>query len=119
MNVGDYIRTNKGIIAQIKRINSTGSITCDRSVYYGFNIVNNKKVLCDLSKIIKSSLNIIDLIEVGDYVNGYLIEAKTIFGNLGLTHWVLKTPTGYLNERNIYTIVTKEQFENCMYKIGE
>ena len=113
MKVGDYVRTSRGIIAKIIKVNSTGSITCDRSIYYGFNIVNNKRILKDFSSIVKSSPNIINLIEVGDYVNGEKVTDKfdylLVFGNADY----------YKNERDIKSIVTKEQFESMEYRIGE
>ena len=125
MKVGDYVRSDKGIIAKITNINKTGSIVCDRNIYYGFNVVSNKRVLCDLSKIIKSSPNIIDLIEVGDYVNGRKVSKI----NLDMTFNKEKSilcgdfdydclETIYTNE-DIKSILTKEQFESMEYRIGE
>lgn len=62
--------------------------------------------------IIKSSPNIIDLIEVGDYVNGRIVEwigdKFVAFGRLD-----------YAYEKDIKSIVTKEQFESMEYKVGE
>ena len=71
--------------------------------------------------IIKSSPNIIDLIEVGDYVNGHLVfdiayapkKAVYIEDN---TNKMAHIP--YVNE-NIKSIVTKEQFSQMEYKVGE
>ena len=62
----------------------------------------------------KASHNIIDLIEVGDYVNGSKVinigkETKTIFCELG-----------HLTEEyhcKIKSIVTKEQFEAIKYEV--
>ena len=68
--------------------------------------------------IINASHNIIDLIEVGDYVNGYYVEDvfKT-FVNVAVGSNYFQSPTIYENE--IKSIVTKEQFENMEYRIGE
>ena len=64
--------------------------------------------------IIKASHNIIDLIEVGDYVNGELVQDIT--GEYiridNVSH------NKYWLSNNIKTILTKEQFENNCYKIG-
>ena len=75
----------------------------------------------DKNNIIKSSPKIIDLIEVGDYVNGHFVfdiaytpkKAVYIEDNQNkLAH------RPYTNE-DIYSIVTKEQFESMEYKVGE
>lgn len=116
MKVGDYVRTNRGIIAKIIKVNSTGSITCDRSVYYGFNVVNSKRILKDFSSIVKSSPNIIDLIEVGDYVNGVMVteikDGKPFKEDYNDPYY-----SYYFDD--IYSIVTKEQFSQMEYRIEE
>ena len=74
-------------------------------------------------KVIKSSPNIIDLIEVGDYVNGcrvndvYSPDGKNVF-RIELEVDGLK---GHIisKSKNIKSIVTKESFENISYKVGE
>ena len=64
-------------------------------------------------QIIKASHNIIDLIEVGDYVNGHVVIDI-------LTNSV---ETEYLNQSIIYevedikSIITKEQFESNEYVV--
>ena len=120
MKVGDYVRTNRGIIAKIIKVNSTGSITCDRSVYYGFNVVNSKRILKDFSSIVKSSSNIIDLIEVGDYVNGEKVIRlfNPTFLSMGELPYVITDKNSY-EPQEIESIVTKKQFENMEYKVGE
>lgn len=121
MEVGDYVRTNRGIIAKIIKVNSTGSITCDRSVYYGFNVVNSKRILKDFSSIIKSSPNIIDLIEVGDYVNGSKVLDIAQAPKKALYVEDNKQKCGLIpiTNEDISSVITKEQFESMEYKIGE
>lgn len=65
-----------------------------------------------------ASFNIIDLIEVGDYVNGYYVEdiLKT-FINVATESNYFQSPTIY--EQDIKSIVTKEEFEQISYKVGE
>ena len=78
--------------------------------------VENKKYKCYLEEeILKASHNIIDLIEEGDYVNGYKAK-KDEMGEL----YYHKT-VGYelIEYCEIETIVTKEQFEQMQYKVGE
>ena len=66
----------------------------------------------------KTSYNIIDLIEVGDYVNGmYVEDVLETFVNVATGSNYFQTPTIY--ENDIKSIVTKEQFESMSYRIGE
>ena len=57
-----------------------------------------------------ASNNIIDLIEVGDYVNGYEVTSKDQFLGIGNHDW-------YIADYEIKSIVTKEQFESMEYKV--
>ncbi len=70
------------------------------------------------NRIPQPSFNIVDLIEVGDYVNGYYVEdiSKT-FINVATGSNYFQSPTIY--EQDIKSIVTKEQFEQMEYKVGE
>ena len=106
MKIKDYVRTKKGEIGKITYISKYNTaITTD----YTTNPTIAKCV--SISNIIKSSPNIIDLIEVGDYVNGLLIKSiGDKFYNCGHTLVYFK---------NIKSIVTKEQFESMKYKVGE
>ena len=70
---------------------------------------------------IKASFNIIDILEVGDYVNGELVVA--IHKNyvcdeikLGIALETACNYTAILNE-DIKSIVTKEQFESMEYSL--
>jgi len=119
MKVNDYVRIkNKAgwcCIGQIHNINEFREpsmklcvdIQADDYVFVGEDIIE------------KSSSNIIDLIEVGDYVNGVLIDSiekddtgKYVFG-YGAT---LTGETWFYNDE-IKSIVTKEQFEGMEYKL--
>lgn len=66
--------------------------------------------------IIKSSPNIIDLIEVGDYVNGVMVteikDGKPFKEDYNDPYY-----SYYFDD--IYSIVTKEQFSQMEYRIGE
>ena len=84
-------------------------------------IITSQKAISGHRKdIIKASHNIIDLIEVGDYVNGkqvietyYKSDEKwhlEIVDSRLLTHDELK-------HVNIQSIVTKEQFESIKYSL--
>ena len=126
MKVGDYVRTDTGKIAKIKNIIDYGKD--NEFEYLNYNDVcvlttendYNQDVAGCRGRIIKSSPNIIDLIEAGDYVNGELVYDR-IENKL-----YLDGDTGEIFINNdkttdepIFTIVTKEQFESMEYKIGE
>lgn len=77
-------------------------------------IISQKAISGHRKDIIKASHNIMDLIEVGDYVNG----EKVLLKNEGY----IKVGTGrdYIvvnNEKFIKSIVTKEQFESIKYSL--
>ena len=112
MKVGDYVRTNKGNVAKIIKITDL-TIMCDNIVYpvnnYGFNKQLKKESLKRLG--VKSSPNIIDLIEVGD-----ILTIRDIFGNLSK---VEVDENFKLLSGKIISIVTKEAFESMEYRIGE
>lgn len=113
MTEGDYVRTKHGIenITDIKEwVNFQGYekiITTDKNQY---------ETLYEQSEIIKSSPNIIDLIEVGDYVNGYLVTEKDI--NNELRYIDLKDRNmKYVKYLDIKSIVTKEMFSSAEYRV--
>ena len=58
--------------------------------------------------------NLIDLIEVGDYVNGK--EVTYVYPNLIK---VDSTDIWEIHSRDIKSIVTKEQFESMEYRLGD
>lgn len=73
-----------------------------------------------LEYIVKHSKQLIDLIEIGDYVNGYkVIKLKDGFAN-GTMEIVLSNNTIIYrhHSEDIETILTKEQFVANCYKVG-
>lgn len=121
MKAGDYVRTECGI-AKIKSFETKNKevIELDKDIMIcNMDCYRNN---CTINQVIKSSPNIIDLIEVGDYVNGEKVFGFGKFeyddGTEEITSLTLDKTISCLPE-NIKSIVTKEQFENCMYKVGE
>ena len=94
-----YVRTKKG---NIYKFETNNSMAKNGAKKYMFNC----------------SYNIIDILEVGDYVNGYYVEdvLKT-FVNVAVGSNYFQSPTIY--EKDIKSIVTKKQFEDMEYRIGE
>lgn len=109
LEVGMYVRTKDGYVSQYRYYDTTnmGKLLC---------IPLSNRTFANIEDIIKASHNIIDLIEVGDYVNGYYVEdvLKT-FVNVAVGSNYFQSPTIY--EKNIKSIVTKEQFENIEVNI--
>lgn len=108
MKVGDYVRTKSGYIYKVK--DTKDDIILDNN-YSLFSIIR-------LQGEVKSSPNIIDLIEVGDYVNGVLINIKD---NKGVYHGAYDSAdeVHITKFEDIKSIVTYEQFESMKYKVGE
>ena len=75
----------------------------------------------------KASHNIVDLIEVGDYVNGLRVEKSKygelytsytyIGGDIGLQQETYTTFLKDYEKDDVYSILTKEQFENISYEV--
>ena len=120
--VGEYVRTNKGISKIIKfigfenyEVDKNGTMHSDDSF----------KEFIKKQHILKHSKNIIDLIEVGDYVNG----KEIIIIDNGIGGLDKSVVYGYkygeneflwnIYEEEIKSIVTKEQFKSIEYKLED
>lgn len=112
-----YVRTRKGICkiletnGDICLVDKNGTIHSD----------SNFNEYIRVEDIIKSTKNIIDLIEVGDYVNGVEVIGKE-FDNFnkeylqcGVGDYVICT----FEVKDIKTILTKKQYENNCYKVED
>lgn len=110
IEVGEYVRTRNQGIKKVKKIEY--DIDAKENYYYFDNVLGEWE-----HQIIKHSNNIIDLIEAGDYVNGFLIEYIERF-KAGSTYLYYKGNATFVDYQ-IKTIVTKEQFELVEYKIEE
>jgi len=74
--------------------------------------------------IVKHSPNIIDLIQEGDYVNGRLVlqvdyKNKNVCLLIPFTDTQANTNIMWYGFEDIKSIVTKEQFAQMEYKVGE
>ena len=121
---GMYVMTNDRMkIGQIK-----GFCTCEMCEKRGFYepIIDGDIIITDYDKSqefhgYKFYDNLIDLIEIGDYVNGYLVTGfdyqyssnkKVVFSNVRLDGTGIKIPA-----KDIKSIVTKEQFGSVKYEV--
>lgn len=104
IEAGEYVRTKNGKIDKVINNNCymPQYIECEKSLLYKEDIVNHSK-------------NLIDLIEEGDFVNGYPVRRIPNFNNelcnfdLNTMEWIL------LKDIDVYySILTKEQYQlNC------
>ena len=120
LEVGMYVRTIGGIIDKV---------IIDYEGHCNNPNCNCKHISCkynyyDENKVIKASHNIIDLIEVGDYVNGVRIDelSHNRFTNAKAvaTNNSLRKDTGkqyWFENEDIKSIVTKEMFSNVEYRV--
>lgn len=86
----------------------------------GKHILNEFYYFKTGEKIINHSKNIIDLIEVGDYVNGKEILRINDYGDFKRADFNLDYDDGdAVYNDDIKTIITKEQIETLEYKVGD
>lgn len=117
IKVGEYVRTKKGYIAQINEIDKIDK-------YIWFNNKINKKSgipLYLLSKVefenlvTKHSKNIIDLIEIGDFVE-IIADGQPL--RCEVDEFDYKNKLKDIGEEIIVkSIVTKEQFDSIKYEV--
>ena len=112
LEVGMYIRPKDGLdgIGILKEIDGL-SLKVEFKNYVVTNTANHYK---------KASYEPIDLIEVGDYVNGCKVEADDLLGKYIVIYESeeRKYKRMYLGRSHIGKIVTKEQFEHIDYDIA-
>lgn len=113
----DYVRLNTGNI--VKVIGIKANTVNKRAIYYGFY----KQDWFDSAAVENFSDNIIDLIEVGDFVNGYRVisvDYDVMDDTIECIELDLNSNYQYnfISIRQIKTILTKEQFEVNCYKVG-
>lgn len=107
---GMYVRTKKGIgrVTEYTKHESWGYIVKVLGQYSCYTHTSNG----ELSDVIKASDNPIDLIELGDYVNGYRVTY--VYPNLIK---VDSTDIWEIHPHDIKSIVTKEQFASVKYEV--
>lgn len=114
IKVEEYVRTRAGFIYKITDIDKNGVIYLDKK-----QSVMSKQELEDYT--VKHSKQLIDLVEVGDYVNGYrvinvintepcpsgkCVDVDSSMNSSECTLW----------EEDIKTILTHEQYEQNCFK---
>ena len=102
----EYYRTDKGLIIKVKQ---NHDLLLDLVKFWD----------CTLGNIIKHSKNIIDLIEVGDYVNGNKVLRINDYGDFKRVDFNLDYDDGdAVYNEDIKLILTHEMYEQNCYKVG-
>lgn len=117
IDVGEYVKLKDGNIRKVSRV--------DKRQHYTYVYSENGFYHIPLDEIAKHSKNIINLIQEGDYVNGK--EIILIDNNIGgleksvIYGYKYKDETRLWNiyEKDIKSIVTKEQFSSVEYLLEE
>lgn len=115
--VGMYVRYTRGAINGYVPPRIGKIVDCSDSEI--IKLDNNQIIINNDVK--KASYNIIDLIEVGDYVNGYKVTAIYKPNGDDILNFTLimehgyKTINPYIRHYPIKSIVTKEQFDSMKY----
>ena len=124
IKVGEYVRTKNGLIGKVNKIELAGSGVRFGGEYLSETIIqfNDGKVYERRVKekdIIKHSFNLIDLIEVGDYVNGNIVTDKYLFAGEKPVIEIERNDTNCkcLCEKDIKSILTHELYEANAYKV--
>ena len=138
LEVGMYVRTKLGIskLIGIKKYKDLKIYIFDKlDEDLWSDDIADEVWECELKKVIvKASYKIIDILEVGDYANGYYISK--IWEKDEITHYVNETPIKreerkiviqapsyggieILKNKNIKSVITHEQMEQMAYKVGD
>lgn len=125
IEVGMYTRID-GKIGLIEEINHNYISPGNTGIVVKYNSISIIYHYSRYEKKFKASCNILDIIEVGDYVNGMLVDE--IIKQDGVYHRVLRKFSArtikydeiielYTIEKEIKSIVTKECFERGKFEV--
>ena len=118
IEVGEYYRTKKGYIHKIIKIYKDNKPNSDKYIKIKVED-NNYAFFLDITSVVNHSKNIIDLIEVGDYVNGFKVDVDFLINELVINVYYEDDDKEWQNIKDIEikSIVTKQQFKAIEYKI--
>lgn len=113
IQVGEFVRTDKGNIGKIKEIRIGKNE--ETNTYQNIYILDNG-LFTIIDYIVKHSFNLINLIEKNDYVNGYkvdFVQNNEVVYNHNHPYKL------NMFAKDIKSIVTHEQFSSLEYKVEE
>lgn len=115
IKVNEYVKLDDGTIGKYQINKNWLNVVETNNKYIGFDIEKD---------VVKHSSNIIDLIEVGDYVNGSEVVAEK-YKNYDMNFINVDSKIsfgwgyGVIPENDIKSIVTKERFASMEYRLEE
>ena len=111
---GMYVRFN-GFISKIGHINTSKK----GNTYVQFKQPNGLLAHTRIENIDRASFNLIDLIEIGDYVNGEKVTSAEPVDKNDTDRYLGFGDYDYYihNNEDIKDVVTKEQFNSCKYVV--
>ena len=128
MKIGDYVRTEKGIIGKLveEYTFNNGKVIYPEPQEWVLDINGNEIAITeDLDILIKSSPNIKDLLEVGDFVT-YRINNQQIdyFCFVGGGYNDFEEPILIVNREKledieITSVITREQMRTNSYEVNK
>ena len=118
LEVGMYVRTKQGYIAKFKKYDEIFDM-----LRFETPIFLRSWMPCDYMQkerfmnryFLKASYNIIDILEVGDYVNGHRVEEIDFENEEIFTD--SEYYCGIVEFCNIKSVITHEQIEQMEYKV--
>ncbi len=115
IGIGEHVRTEEGIIQKCTDVDNS-YVYADDVLSYNFQgDIEIPNSYVEKTRIVKHSKNITDLIEDGDYLNGYLvrkINGELCNFDLNEMKWIP------LKNIDIFeSLVTHKQFKSIEYKI--
>lgn len=123
IEVGEYVRTKNKGIKRIDRIDNNKTV--NKYLYFtGIEDFEGKEYgIIKTTEIVKHSKQLIDLIEIGDFVNGYKVinvinKEPCPSGKCVDIDSSKDSSECTLWEEDIQTILTKEQYIANCYKVG-
>ena len=134
LEVGVYVRTKDGCICKILKETYSKYLSKNKELCYEVDRSINVNMELYNEDVLKVSNSILDLIEVGDYVNGCYVSNKRASVNehlgghpkgIGIIKYNAYFNQGnyndckfeWIEEKDIKSIVTKEQFESIEYSL--
>ena len=127
LEVGMYVRIKWGnglqTISQCKNIVNMGDTQYAKEDFY-IHTDHSGEVIYK-TMIVKSSFDIIDILEVGDYVNGKkIVDVGCLIngprkGTKVIDYYITPSAVSYLENEDIKSVITHEQIEQMAYKMGE
>ena len=117
LKVGQFARLKSGYICKIININDFR----EPNMKYGVeaNYLKDVMFIGD-DDVVKASYNIIDILEIGDYVNGYPMYEIVEYENDTRAIVINNDNKAIIwDKQGIKSVITHEQMEQMAYKVGE